>query len=69
MEVRDDQVAPYWIHHHPEMKKGAVDFLPSIEQQFWKGLIAKYLYVLKKDVTVSVVISAARFPTLNIPNC
>jgi hypothetical protein len=66
--VLDDQVAPYWIDHNPEMKKGIVDFLPSIEVQFWNDLIDKYLYVLKKDVTVSVVISAVHFPTLNVPN-
>ena len=60
-------MAPYWIDHHPEMKKGAVDFLPSIEVQFWNDLIATYLYVLKKDVKVSVVISAVHFPKLNVP--
>jgi hypothetical protein len=60
-------VAPYWIDHHPEMKNGVVDFLSSIEVQFWNELIDEYLYVLKKDVTVSVVISAAHSPTLNIP--
>lgn len=49
-EVRDEQVTPYWIDHHPEMKKGFVDFLPSKEVQFWNDLIDKYLYVLKKDV-------------------
>jgi len=65
--VRDEQVTPYWIDHHPEMKKGIVDFLPPKEMQFWNEFIEKYLYVLKKDVKVSVVISAVHFPTLNIP--
>lgn len=48
-ELRDDEVTPYWIDHHPEMKKGVVDFLDSKEEQFWKDLIDKYLYVLIKD--------------------
>jgi hypothetical protein len=56
--VRDEEVNPYWIDHNPEMKKGDVDFLSSREEQFWNDLIDKYLYVLKKDVKVSVVISA-----------
>jgi hypothetical protein len=67
--VREEQVTPYWIDHHPEMKKGIVEFLSPKETQFWNDFIDKYLYVLKKDVTVSVVISAAHFPTLNVPNC
>ena len=66
-EVRDEQVAPYWIDHHPEMKKGIVDFLPSKEVQFWNDLIDKYLYPLDKDAKVSVVITAVHFSTLNEP--
>jgi hypothetical protein len=65
--MRDDNVNPYWIDHHPEMKKGNTDFLPTAEVQFWKDLIDKYLYAMDKDVKVSVVITAAHFPTLNIP--
>jgi hypothetical protein len=67
--VWDDQVNPYWIAHHPEMKMGDVDFLPSQEVQFWIDLIDKYLFVLKKDVYVSIVIQvpAVHFPTLKIP--
>ena len=52
-EARDEQVTPYWIDHHPEMKKGVVDFLSSKEDQFWKDLIDKYLYVLQKDAQAS----------------
>jgi hypothetical protein len=59
-------VTPYWIDHHPEMKKGVVDFLPSKEVQFWNDLIDKYLYVLKKDVKVCVILYAVHFPNLNI---
>lgn len=59
-------MTPFWIDHHPEMKKGVVDFLPSKEVQFWNDLIDKYLYVLKKDVKVSVITSAVHSPTLNI---
>jgi hypothetical protein len=65
--VRDEEVAPSWIDHHPEMKKGTVAFLPTIELQFWKDLIDKYLFVLIKDKAVSVIVSAVHFPTLNIP--
>jgi len=51
------------------MKKGSVEFLPSIEKQFWDDLIEKYLYPIDEDPKVSVVtsISATHFPTLNIP--
>ena len=63
-EVRDDLVSPYWIDHHPEMKKGMVDFLPTKEKEFWNDLIDKYLHVLIKDDKVSVVIAAVHFPTL-----
>jgi hypothetical protein len=66
-EVPDEQVNPYWIDHHPEMKKGAVEFLPSNEVQFWKDLIERYLFVLIKDVNVSAIISGVHFPTLNMP--
>lgn len=48
-EERDEQVTPYWIDHNPEMRKGVVDFLPSHEEQFWKDLIDKYLFVLEKN--------------------
>jgi hypothetical protein len=65
--VRDDNVNPYWIDHHPEMKKGNKDFLSTKEVQFWNDLIDKYLYTMDKDVKVSVVITAVHFPTLNIP--
>jgi len=65
--MREEQVTPYWIDHHPEMEKGIVDGLPQEEVQFWNDFIDKYLYVLEGDVTVSVVISAVHFPTLNIP--
>jgi hypothetical protein len=57
-------VNPYWIDHYPEMKKGAVEFLPSNEKQFWKDLIDKYLHVLLKDKKASVIISVVHF--LNI---
>jgi chitin synthase len=67
MEVRDEDVSPYWIDHEPEMKKGSVDFLPTKEIQFWNKLINKYLLPLDKDAEVSAVISAVHFPTLNIP--
>jgi hypothetical protein len=64
--VWKEQVIPYWLDQ-PEMKKGAVDFLPSNEVQFWNDLIDIYLFVLIKDVKVSVIISAVHFPTLNTP--
>jgi hypothetical protein len=52
-EERDELVTPYWIDHHPEMRKGVVDFLSTKEDQFWKDLIDKYLYVLVKDAKAS----------------
>jgi hypothetical protein len=36
------------------MRKGVVDFLSSKEEQFWKDLIDKYLYVLVKDAEASI---------------
>jgi recombinational DNA repair protein RecT len=65
-EERDEQVSPYWIDH-PEMKKRAVDFLPTNEVQFWKDLIEKYLFVLIKDKEVCVITSAVHSATLNMP--
>jgi hypothetical protein len=62
--VRDEEVSPYWIDHHPEMKRGVVDFLPSNEVQFWNELIDKYLFVLLKDSKVSVIIPAVHFPNI-----
>jgi hypothetical protein len=53
-EERDEQVTPYWIDHYPEMRKGVVDFLSSNEEQFWKDLIDKYLYVLVKNAEASI---------------
>lgn len=53
-EERDEQVTPYWIDHYPEMRKGVVDFLSSKEEQFWKDLIDKYLYVLVKNAEASI---------------
>jgi hypothetical protein len=66
-EVRDERVNPYWLDQLPEIKKGDVDCLPSKEVQFWNDLIDKYLFVLKKDEKVSVIISGVHFPTLNMP--
>jgi chitin synthase len=60
-EARDEQVNPYWIDHHPEMKKGVVDFLSSNEEQFWKDLIDKYLYVLEKDEQASATMPVLCF--------
>jgi hypothetical protein len=36
------------------MRKGVVDFLSSKEEQFWKDLIDKYLYVLVKNAEASI---------------
>lgn len=57
-DERDEQVTPYWIDHHPEMRKGVVDFLPTKEDKFWKDLIDKYLFVLVKDAEASDFYSA-----------
>jgi len=45
---RDDLVDPYWIEDR-DLKRGQVDFLSSTELQFWKDLLAKYLYPIDED--------------------
>lgn len=47
--VRDHLVNPYWIEDR-DLRNGPIDFLPGVENQFWKDLIEKYLEPLKKDV-------------------
>jgi hypothetical protein len=64
--VRGEEVAPYWTDHETEMKQAGVENLSAEEKQFWKDLIDKYLFVLKKDTAVSAVISPVHFPTLNM---
>nr|XP_012141900.1 PREDICTED: uncharacterized protein LOC100879229 [Megachile rotundata] len=41
-------VNPYWIQDE-RLKGGKVDFLPNLEEEFWKQLIQKYLYPIEKD--------------------
>ncbi|XP_060518963.1 chitin synthase chs-2 isoform X2 [Cylas formicarius] len=45
---RDDLVNPYWIED-PDVGKGEVEFLSSNEMQFWKDLLAKYLFPLDEN--------------------
>nr|ALM23645.1 chitin synthetase 1b [Leptinotarsa decemlineata] len=45
---RDDLVNPYWIED-PDVGKGEVEYLNSNELQFWKDLLAKYLYPLDEN--------------------
>lgn len=45
---RDDLVNPYWIED-PDLGKGEVEYLSSSEIQFWKDLLAKYLYPIDEN--------------------
>ncbi|KAJ8974097.1 hypothetical protein NQ317_011616 [Molorchus minor] len=45
---RDDLVNPYWIED-PDVGKGEVEFLNSNEMQFWKDLLAKYLFPIDEN--------------------
>lgn len=45
---RDDLVNPYWIEDS-DLKKGEVEYLSSTEVQFWKDLLAKYLYPIDEN--------------------
>ncbi|XP_050306093.1 chitin synthase chs-2 isoform X2 [Anthonomus grandis grandis] len=45
---RDELVNPYWIED-PDVGKGEVEYLSSTEMQFWKDLLAKYLYPLDEN--------------------
>lgn len=45
---RDDLVNPYWIED-PELRKGEVEYLSSTEIQFWKDLLAKYLFPIDEN--------------------
>lgn len=47
-QERDFLTNPYWIEDQ-ELRKGEVDFLSSSEIQFWKDLIAQYLYPIDND--------------------
>lgn len=39
---------PYWIEDKA-LKKGEVDFLPTVEIKFWQDLLDKYLYPIDED--------------------
>lgn len=45
---RDELINPYWIED-PDVGKGEVEYLSSTELQFWKDLLAKYLYPLDEN--------------------
>ncbi|KAE8752755.1 chitin synthase isoform B, partial [Frankliniella occidentalis] len=45
---RDDLVDPFWIEDR-DLKRGEVDFISTTEMQFWKDLLAKYLYPIDDD--------------------
>ncbi|PSN55453.1 hypothetical protein C0J52_05692 [Blattella germanica] len=61
-----DEVNPYWIDHHEELRKGVVDFLPTKEKQFWKDLIDSYLYVIikNKEAKKSVLILSSIYSSV-----
>lgn len=39
---------PFWIEDR-DLKRGEVDFISMTEMQFWKDLLAKYLYPIDDD--------------------
>lgn len=45
---RDELINPYWIED-PDVGKGEVEYLSSNEMQFWKDLLAKYLFPLDEN--------------------
>ncbi|XP_034230764.1 chitin synthase chs-2 isoform X3 [Thrips palmi] len=47
-QKRDDLVDPFWIEDR-DLKRGEVDFISMTEMQFWKDLLAKYLYPIDDD--------------------
>lgn len=48
--VRDDLVNPYWVSDR-NLGTGPVRLLDSVEAQFWRKLIDKYLYPIDADKT------------------
>jgi len=46
--VRDDLVNPYWVSDR-DLGTGPVRLLDSVEAQFWRKLIDKYLYPIDAD--------------------
>ena len=48
--VRDDLVNPYWATDR-DLGTGPVRVLDSVEAQFWRKLIDKYLYPIDADKT------------------
>lgn len=45
---------PYWIEDKG-LKKGEVDFLPTIEIKFWQDLLEKYLAPIDEDKAEKVM--------------
>jgi len=48
--MRDDLVNPYWVSDR-DLGAGPVRVLDSVEAQFWRKLIDKYLYPIDADKT------------------
>ncbi|KAJ9577214.1 hypothetical protein L9F63_006188, partial [Diploptera punctata] len=53
---RRDEVNPFWIDYHEELRKGGIEFLGTREKQFWRDLIDKYLFVLIKEEKLDKII-------------
>lgn len=45
---------PYWIEDKG-LKKGEVDFLPTVEIKFWQELLDKYLFPIDEDKAEKVM--------------
>ena len=48
--VRDDFISPFWVSDR-DLGTGPVRALDSVEAQFWRKLIDKYLYPIDADKT------------------
>lgn len=64
---RDDLINPYWIED-PDVGKGEVEYLSSTELQFWKDLLAKYLYPLDENKEEKVSKNSSRLTKLHHGN-
>lgn len=49
----NDLVSPCWLQDEC-IKTGEVDFLSTMEEEFWRQLIEKYLYPIENDAEKQV---------------
>lgn len=46
-------INPHWLQDEC-IKNGSIDFLSTLEEEFWKQLIKKYLHPIENDVESQV---------------